>query len=147
MSNEELGTEMTQKKSECGKAVFWVAVILMLVFLTRVILPCAGVRLALDLFIPDVGAGAEYFTEYDVSDDSLVMTDSHLNIGIPERYVRLGNEINGSHMYGEADRDRAAIIVMTRGGDLKYICCDQFNNDRITPKAEHYAPPTIFLSF
>lgn len=112
MSNEEIGTEMIRKKSGCRKIVFWVAVILVLVFLTRVILPCAGVRIALDLFIPDVGAGAEYFTEYDVRDDSLVMTESHLNIGIPERYVRLEKEINGSHIYGEADSEQTAIIVM-----------------------------------
>lgn len=111
MSNEELGTEMTQKKSECGKVVFWVAVILVLVFLTRVIVPCAGVRLALDLFIPDVGAGAEYFTEYDVRDDSLVMTDSHLNIGIPERCVKLEKGLKAD-VYGPADGEQLGIIIM-----------------------------------
>lgn len=70
--------------------------------------------------LPEAGEGAEYFTEYDVTDDSLVMTEvGDISIGIPAGYALENTNVQDIVMYRDKNNIKLGVTVNTSATDLE----------------------------
>lgn len=93
-------------------------VILLAVVFFWVIKPRIELNSLVSEFLPEVGEGAGYFTEYDVTDDSLVTLNTDvLSIGIPADYVQKDIGELDAVMYHDSENDDLSVLVMTSADD------------------------------
>ncbi len=98
-----------------------VAVLLAVVFFW-VIKPRIELNNLICEFLPEVGEGAEYFTEYDVSDDSLVTLETEvLSVDIPADYVQKDMGEIDAVVYHDSGNQELMIMVTTSETDFSDI--------------------------
>ncbi len=98
------------------------AIIIVMLFFW-VLLPRIGLSVALSEYVPFVGEAAEYYTEYDVTDDSLVVVDAeHCTIGIPADFVKkdLSAEFTSVY-YHDPDNDGLSVMIVEPQDDLERL--------------------------
>ncbi len=97
------------------------AAIILAMVLFWVLLPRIGLSVALNEYVPYVGEAAEYYTEYDVTDDSLVIVDAeHCTIGIPADHVQkeLAEGFTSVYYY-DPDNDNMSVMIIDPQEDLE----------------------------
>ena len=97
--------------------------VILAVVLFFVIVPRIGLSVALNEYVPFVGEAAEYYTEYAVTDDSLVVVDAeHCTIGIPADFVKkdLSAEFTSVY-YHDPDNDGLSVMIVEPQDDLERL--------------------------
>ncbi len=97
--------------------------IILAVVLFCVLAPRIGLSVVLNQFVPDVGDAAEYYTEYDETDDSLVIVEAeNCTIGIPANYVQkdMPDHYSADYYY-DPDNNYRSVMIMVSQDDLKEL--------------------------
>lgn len=97
--------------------------VILAVVLFFVIVPRIVLSVALSEYVPFVGEAAEYYTEYDVTDDCLVVVDAeHCTIGIPADFVKkdLSAEFTSVY-YHDPDNDGLSVMIVEPQDDLERL--------------------------
>lgn len=94
-------------------------IILAAVLFFGVIRPRMELNALVSEYLPEVGNGSEYFTEYSISDDSLISLNTDcFTINIPANYVQKDIGELDAIMYHDADNENRSAIIMTSDNDL-----------------------------
>ncbi len=97
--------------------------VILAVVLFFVIVPRIVLSVALSEYVPFVGEAAAYYTEYDVTDDSLVIVEAeHCTIGIPADYVQkeLSADIHSDY-YHDPENDGLSVMIVEPQDDLERL--------------------------
>ncbi|MBQ9948162.1 MAG: zf-HC2 domain-containing protein [Oscillospiraceae bacterium] len=97
-----------------------------------VIRPRVELNKLINDYIPEVGKSAEYFTSYDITDESLVTLETEvMSIDIPANYVQKDLGELQSVMYHDsnnADRSVMVITSHTDMSDMNLFCRDNYDD-------------------
>ncbi len=146
---EQTGTVIkNHKKKQRRKIIVIIAVavtVLLAVVFFWVIKPRIEFNNLICELLPEVGEGAEYFTEYDVTDDSLVMTEAgDISIGIPAGYVPDDTNVQDIAMYRDKNNIKLGVTVNTTATDLEGMSL--FYRDSYDVSDEEYELITKYLT-
>lgn len=122
ISEQAQGVIKNHRNKQRRKIIIVIAaalVILLAVVYFWVIKPRIELNNLICEFLPEVGEGAEYFTEYDTVDDSMVTLETDvLSVDIPADYVQKDIGELDAVMYHDSNNDDLSVIVMTSDTDL-----------------------------
>ena len=112
-------------------------VILLFVVFFWVIKPRIEMNNLICEVLPEVGESAEYFTQYDIADDSLVMTDiGNISIGLPAGYELKDTNVQDIVIYCDKNNIELGVTVNTCATNMEDMSL--FDRDSYDVSDEQY---------